>query len=150
MQMQTIKRHTRPHKSDTLLLHALHDPVNSRRLAGELAVARERQRAGDVAGVAGVLGAGVEEQQLAAGEGLVVVGVVQGGGVGARGGDDGVGLLLGAVGEAVAEEERVHVALVAAVLEGSEDGFVGGALGVGGLVRLGGVEKGEGWWLSRI
>jgi hypothetical protein len=44
----------------------------------------------------------------------------------------------------------VHVALVAAVLEGSEDGFVGGALGVGGLVRLGGVEKGEGWWLSRI
>jgi hypothetical protein len=59
---------------------------------------------------------------------LVVVVVVQGAGVGTGGGDYWVGLDGGAVGDAVAPEEGVDLALVGEALDVVQDGFVGGAL----------------------
>lgn len=82
--------------------------------------------AGDVAGVAAPLAAGVEDDDVAALEGLVVCVVVEGAGVGAAAGDDGVGLVAGAGGGAAGLEDGLDLGLVLEVEQALRDAAVGG------------------------
>ena len=85
----------------------------------------ERKGAGYVGAVAGILAAGVEEEVLPAGQGLVVVLVMEGCGVGARGDDAVVGLFAAAVSDAFCDEDSLELALVGRGSGGMKDGRVG-------------------------
>lgn len=123
VQVQAVEEEARTDALDALGLHARDGAVDGGRLLGE--GARDGKGASDVAGVAVPLGASIEHDELLAGQGLVVVGVVEGAAVGAGRGDDGVGLLGGAEAEAVAGEEGEDGVLAAGALEVGEDRFVG-------------------------
>lgn len=88
--------------------------------------AEEGHGARDVGAVAVPFGAGVDEDVGAGGEGLVVVLVVQGGGVFAAAEDARVSLVFGAVGDAAGGEDGFEVLFVAGGGDGAEDGGVGG------------------------
>ena len=89
---------------------------------------RDGKSARDVAGVTAPLGARVEDHELLTGQWLVVGRVVQRGAGGAGGGDDGVGLVEGAVAEGGGREAGEDVVLGAGAVEVGEDLFVGVAL----------------------
>lgn len=105
-------------------LHAEDEGVDG--AGGGVEGAAEGHRARDVGAVAAPFGAGVDEDVGAGGEGLVVVLVVQGGGVFAAAEDAVVGLVFGAVGDAAGGEDGFEVLFVAGRRDGAEDGGVGG------------------------
>lgn len=107
-------------------LHAEDEGVDGAGGGVEGAPRAEGHRARDVGAVAVPFGAGVDEDVGAGGEGLVVVLVVQGGGVFAAAEDAVVGLVFGAVGDAAGGEDGFEVLFVAGGGEGAEDGGVGG------------------------
>ena len=109
-------------RSDTLVLHLEDDIVDFPALLGELAV--DGESTGDVRGIAIPLASRIEQKVELASHVGVVGNVVKSGRSSAAGDDAVVGLVAGALGDAVSEEDGLQLALVLNVLHLLHDQLV--------------------------